>query len=70
MSAITDAIDLFHEHLDGCEQCRNHPFELCSSGAELLRNVGRLERIARSRNASTDDGRRSVSPDPARGSAL
>lgn len=26
----------FHAHLDGCEQCANHPFELCSEGARLL----------------------------------
>jgi hypothetical protein len=26
----------FHAHLDGCEQCANHPFELCKVGAELL----------------------------------
>jgi hypothetical protein len=26
----------FHAHLDECEQCRNHPFELCSKGAQLL----------------------------------
>ncbi len=26
----------FHVHLDVCEQCANHPFELCSVGAQLL----------------------------------
>lgn len=26
----------FHDHLDGCEQCANHPFELCDEGARLL----------------------------------
>lgn len=26
----------FHDHLDKCQQCANHPFELCSEGARLL----------------------------------
>lgn len=26
----------FHAHLDVCEQCANHPFELCGEGARLL----------------------------------
>jgi hypothetical protein len=26
----------FHRHLDRCQQCANHPFELCSEGARLL----------------------------------
>ncbi len=26
----------FHQHLDECEQCRNHPFSLCKEGQELL----------------------------------
>lgn len=26
----------FHEHLDICEQCEQHPFNLCPIGAELL----------------------------------
>jgi hypothetical protein len=26
----------FHAHLDVCQQCANHPFELCKAGAELL----------------------------------
>ena len=26
----------FHEHLDMCEQCREHPFSLCTEGAKLL----------------------------------
>lgn len=26
----------FHAHLDECQQCANHPFELCSEGARLL----------------------------------
>jgi hypothetical protein len=30
-------IPAFHEHLDQCAQCRNHPFDLCDTGATLLR---------------------------------
>lgn len=26
----------FHEHMDQCDQCREHPFDLCRSGAKLL----------------------------------
>lgn len=26
----------FHDHLDECAQCRDHPFELCDAGAALL----------------------------------
>jgi len=37
-----EAIDKFHSHLDVCEQCRNHPFGLCSTGAELLRDAAAL----------------------------
>jgi len=29
-------MDKFHEHLDKCEQCRNHPFDLCEIGQKLL----------------------------------
>ena len=28
--------DLFHAHLDLCQQCREHPFDLCVIGANLL----------------------------------
>lgn len=28
----------FNDHLDGCEQCRNHPFALCPKGATILTN--------------------------------
>lgn len=27
----------FHDHLDACRQCADHPFALCPIGAELLR---------------------------------
>lgn len=29
----------FHEHLDGCPQCENAPFNLCPIGESLLREV-------------------------------
>lgn len=28
--------DPFHDHLNGCEQCRSQPFGLCPTGAQLL----------------------------------
>lgn len=31
--------DIFHAHLDKCEQCREHPFNLCKEGAGLLREA-------------------------------
>ena len=32
-------IDRFHAHLDVCSQCRNHCFELCPTGARLLKEA-------------------------------
>lgn len=29
--------NLFHEHLDECQQCRDHPFALCPTGDRRLR---------------------------------
>jgi hypothetical protein len=34
-----EMIDRFHVHLDVCKQCRDHPFELCPTGAELLKGA-------------------------------
>ena len=31
--------DAFHAHLDACQRCRDRPFDLCSSGALLLRTA-------------------------------
>jgi len=31
-----DEIYDFHKHLDQCEQCREHPFNLCPIGNKLL----------------------------------
>jgi hypothetical protein len=39
-SKVTDEIDAFHAHLDVCRQCRDHPFQLCRTGAELLVKAG------------------------------
>lgn len=30
----------FHDHLDGCEQCREQPFNLCPTGDRLIRALG------------------------------
>lgn len=30
------AMDRFHDHLDVCDQCREHPFALCREGDRLL----------------------------------
>lgn len=32
-------MNLFYEHLDGCSQCRNNPFDLCREGQRLLLEV-------------------------------
>jgi hypothetical protein len=29
----------FHDHLDVCQQCREHPFELCPKGALTFRET-------------------------------
>jgi hypothetical protein len=29
--------DEFHAHLDVCDQCQDHPFSLCATGASLIR---------------------------------
>lgn len=34
--------DNFHDHLDGCSQCRNNPFNLCVEGAKLLRGSAKM----------------------------
>jgi hypothetical protein len=38
--AMKIAADDFHAHLDVCQQCEGHPFELCPIGRELLTAVG------------------------------
>ena len=29
----------FHGHLDECQRCREHPFDLCSVGAKKLKEA-------------------------------
>lgn len=29
----------FHNHLDSCQQCREHPFNLCPEGARILKET-------------------------------
>jgi hypothetical protein len=36
----TPQIDAFHAHLDVCRQCRDNPFGLCRTGADLLFAAG------------------------------
>lgn len=36
-------IDVFHQHLDECEQCENNPFGLCETGAKLLHRAAGVE---------------------------
>ena len=42
MSEFKKAADDYHKHLDECEQCREHPFDQCTKGIELLQKVGKL----------------------------
>lgn len=35
----TKDVDPFHAHLDVCQQCREHPFDLCTVGDLLLKQV-------------------------------
>lgn len=30
-------MNAYHDHLDRCAQCREHPFALCAEGAAALR---------------------------------
>ena len=36
---VLQRIDRFYGHLDVCSQCRNHPFDLCPTGAWLLKEA-------------------------------
>jgi hypothetical protein len=31
--------NLFHQHLDVCQQCREHPMETCAEGWALLKRI-------------------------------
>lgn len=39
-SSPTDWIDLFHQHMDECDHCINHPLDLCAIGNTMLRFAG------------------------------
>ncbi len=32
--------NLFHDHLDRCERCKNNPMDLCPTGALFLQHEG------------------------------
>jgi hypothetical protein len=34
---------LFHLHLDDCKRCREHPFDLCSVGKDILSLMSRQD---------------------------
>lgn len=50
-----DRIKLFHAHLDVCTQCERHPFDLCFTGAKLLREAATLPPLI----LDDEDGERS-----------
>ncbi len=33
----------FHDHLDQCQQCRDHPFALCPIGASIITEMYRAQ---------------------------
>ena len=35
-ATVEDFVGQFHAHLDECETCREHPFDLCPIGHRLL----------------------------------
>ena len=37
-------IDKFHAHLDVCAQCRNQCFNLCPTGAKLLKEAATYQK--------------------------
>lgn len=39
-NSMNEIINDFHSHLDICYQCRNHPMQLCPTGALLLQRAG------------------------------
>jgi hypothetical protein len=34
-----EVINKFHDHLNKCVQCENHPFDLCPIGQKLLLSI-------------------------------
>jgi len=45
MSTWEQAAAAFHAHLDVCPQCEQHPFDLCSTGARLLKQAAETAEI-------------------------
>lgn len=41
-----NTVDNFHDHLDACEQCREHPLDLCGLGTLLLAQVVKPQETA------------------------
>lgn len=33
--------DRFHEHLDVCKQCEEHPFDLCPTGQKIMADLAK-----------------------------
>lgn len=54
-----DTLALFHRHLDECEQCRNHPHDLCGEGGWILIN-GEPSPMAKLRQAEAEAKERGV----------
>ena len=46
-TTVYQRIDKFHAHLDICSQCRNHPFNLCPTGAKLLKEAAQRSEAER-----------------------
>lgn len=52
---LKSAMESFYAHLDLCEQCRENPFALCSTGTTLLLEFARLHKSAGVLVAQNDD---------------
>ncbi len=37
--------DRFHQHLDECERCREHPFDLCKIGVSLIQKAAQSDLV-------------------------
>ncbi len=68
----------YHEHLDVCRRCREHPFALCPDGARLLREAAlepepqpaqTTHRRAPRTGRANDAGRSPIGPASAAGSS-
>jgi hypothetical protein len=41
--------NVFHQHLEECERCRNHPFNLCKEGIKKLEEEAKSLSIAKTK---------------------